>query len=363
LEEVQRRATLSAREIQIMRDHDASPTWRGRAQPVVVVTGATAGVGRASACAFAARGAAVALLARDHGRLAATAREVEAAGGVALPLVVDVADAGAVERAAAAVEERFGRMDVWVNNASVTVFAPVARMEAAEYRRVMEVAYLGYVHGTLAALRAMRRRGEGVIVQVGSALGYRGIPLQSAYCAAKAAIRGFTESLRAELVHDGSRIRVAMVELPAINTPQFHWSRTKLGREPRPVAPVYAPSVAAAAIVAAALAGHREIFVGRSTLMTVLGNAIAPGLADRVAARSWEGQLTDVPVARDRPDNLFSAPSGAAGAAGPFGEEAAPWAARVRREAVLPGALAVLTLVALSAYAWRKRHALARPHI
>ena len=257
---------------------------RGRA---VVVTGASGGVGRATAVAFAKRGDRVALLARGREGLAAAADEVRRAGGEALVVPVDVSDARAVEDAAEQVVEEFGRIDVWVNNAFAGVFARFTDVAPDEFRRVTEVTYLGYVFGTRAALRHMLPADHGTIVQVGSALAYRGIPLQSAYCGAKHAIQGFNESLRCELLHDGSKVRTTMVQMPALNTPQFDWVLSRMPGRARPVAPVYQPEVAARAIVHAA--GHprrREYWVGGSTAATLIANAVIPGLLDRYLART-----------------------------------------------------------------------------
>lgn len=225
---------------------------------VVVVTGASAGVGRATVRAFARRSASIGLLARGRDGLEAARQEVETLGGNALVVPIDVADADQVEAAAAAVEEEFGPIDIWVNNAMVSVFSPAKEMTPAEYKRVTEVTYLGYVYGTLAALKRMLAQDRGVIVQVGSALTYRGIPLQSAYCGAKHAIEGFTESVRCELLHDGSNVKITMVQMPALNTPQFGWVKSRLPRKPQPVAPIYQPVVAAEAIVWAAHDYRRE---------------------------------------------------------------------------------------------------------
>jgi NAD(P)-dependent dehydrogenase (short-subunit alcohol dehydrogenase family) len=288
---------------------------------VVVVTGGSAGVGRAVVRRFAREGADVGLLARGREGLEASAREVEAAGGRALAVQTDVADPRAVERAAARIEEELGPVDVWVNNAMVTVYAVVAETTPDEFRRVTEVTYLGSVWGTMAALRRMLPRNRGTIVQVGSALAYRGIPLQAAYCGAKHALHGFLESLRAELLHEGSNVRVTMVQLPALNTPQFTWGRTKLPYEPQPVPPVYQPEVAAEAIVWAARHPRRELLVGWPTLRTVVGDKLAPGLGDRYLARSgFASQQTEEPVQSDREDNLFEPVAGDRGARGPFGE-------------------------------------------
>jgi NAD(P)-dependent dehydrogenase (short-subunit alcohol dehydrogenase family) len=288
---------------------------------LVAITGATSGVGRATARAFARSGYAVAAIARGADALAATERELGECGAPgALALQADVADADALEAAAERIEQTLGPIDVWVNNAMVSVFAPVTEISAEEYRRVTEVTYLGVVYGTLSALRRMRAREHGTIVQVGSALAYRGIPLQSAYCAAKHAIQGFTESLRCELLHDRSPVRVTMVQLPALNTPQFDMVRTRLPRKPQPVPPIFEPEVAARAILAAARRPERrEWWVGGPTALTLLGNALAPGLADRYLARTgYDSQQTDEPVARERPDNLFEPLSGDHGAHGDF---------------------------------------------
>jgi len=290
---------------------------------VVVVTGASAGVGRATAKAFGARGDRVALLARGEEGLAAGAAEVEEGGGEALVIQVDVADADAVEAAAERAERELGPIDVWVNDAMATVFAPFAEVEPAEYRRSTEVTYLGCVWGTRAALRRMTPRDRGVVVQVGSALAFRGIPLQAPYCGAKHAIEGFSESLRAELLHERSAVRVSMVHLPAMNTPQFEIGRTKLPRHPQPVPPIYQPEVAAEAIVWISDHRRRQLYVGAPTLKTVLGNRIAPGLGDRYLARTgYEAQQTDEPVDPGRPDNLFEPVPGDHGARGRFGEGA-----------------------------------------
>lgn len=290
---------------------------------VVVVTGASAGVGRAAARAFGARGDRVGLLARGEQGLAGAAREVRGAGGEALAVPTDVADAGAVEAAAGRVERELGPIDVWVNDAMATVFAPFAEIEPEEYRRSTEVTYLGCVWGTRAALRRMRPRDRGVVVQVGSALAFRGIPLQAPYCGAKHAIVGFTESLRAELLHDGSAVRISMVHLPALNTPQFEIGRAKLPRHPQPVPPIYQPEVAAEAIAWIAEHRRRQLYVGAPTLKTVLGNRIAPWLGDRYLARTGYGaQQTDEPLDPGRPDNLFAPVPGDHGAHGRFGEGA-----------------------------------------
>jgi NAD(P)-dependent dehydrogenase (short-subunit alcohol dehydrogenase family) len=273
---------------------------------VVVITGASGGVGRATAHAFAGNGASVALLARGRAGLDAAAEEVRRLGGRPLPISVDVADADAVEQAADTIERDLGPIDVWVNNAMATIFARFLDITADEYERSTAVTYLGYVNGTRAALRRMRTRNRGTIVQVGSALAYRGIPLQAPYCGAKHAIQGFTEALRCELLHDGIDVHVTMVQMPALNTPQFSWGRTRLPNHPQPVPPIYQPEVAAEAIVYAAHHRRREIYVGGSTAVTIIGNKVAPGLGDRYLAKNgFSGQQTDQPVDPDRPDNLF----------------------------------------------------------
>jgi NAD(P)-dependent dehydrogenase (short-subunit alcohol dehydrogenase family) len=295
---------------------------------VVVVTGASAGVGRACARMFGARGDNVALLARGEGGLQAAARDVQSAGGTALPVVVDVADADAVEAAAARVEDELGPIDVWVNVAFSSIFAEFHEISPKEFARTTEVTYLGFVYGTMAALRRMRERDRGAIVQVGSALAYRGIPLQSAYCGAKHAIQGFTESLRCELLHERSGVHVTMVQLPGVNTPQFSWVRNRLRRHAQPVAPIYQPEVAARAVLYAAdHPQRREYWVGSSTVATLLANAVAPGLLDRYLARTnISAQQTSEPNDPDAPGNLFQplddAPDRDYGAHGEFDNKA-----------------------------------------
>jgi NAD(P)-dependent dehydrogenase (short-subunit alcohol dehydrogenase family) len=272
----------------------------------VMITGASAGVGRATAIAFARRGDHVGLIARGRAGLEGAANDVERAGGRALPLQVDVSDADAVDAAASRLEEAHGPIDVWVNNAMASVFSPVKEMTSSDYKRVTDVTYLGVVHGTLAALKRMLPRDAGHIVQVGSALAYRGIPLQSAYCAAKHAIQGFCESLRAELRHDGSRVRVTMVQLPAMNTPQFEWVKSRLPHRAQPVPPIYAPEIAANAIVWASDHARRELYVGTPTAVTIVGNKLSAGVGDRYLARTgFESQQTPELEDPDRRDNLW----------------------------------------------------------
>lgn len=321
---------------------------------VVVITGASAGVGRAVARLFAREGAHIALLARGRDGLEGARRDVEAAGGRALVIPIDVADADQVEAAAARVEQELGPIDIWINNAMVSVFSPAREMTPADYRRVTEVTYLGLVYGTLSALKRMLARDRGVIVQVGSALAYRGIPLQSAYCAAKHAVQGFTESLRSELIHDKSRIRLTMVQLPALNTPQFGWVKTRLPGKPQPVPPIFQPEVAAEAIRYAARHDRREIYVGWPTVKAVVGDKIAPGILDHyLASFGYESQQQDVPVEADRQHNLWEPVAGDHGAHGEFDDRSKRhslqwWANKNRGLLALAGA-GIALLAALAA--------------
>ena len=286
---------------------------------VVVVTGASAGVGRAAARAFAQRSASVGLVARGRDGLEAAKREIEDLGGRAVVCVADVAHHDQVEAAAEAVEKQLGPIDVWVNNAMTSVFSPFLQMSPEEFQRVTEVTYLGYVWGSMAALRRMHPRNHGVIVQVGSALAYRGIPLQSAYCGAKHAIQGLVDSLRCELLHDQSQVRVCMVQMPALNTPQFTWVKSRLPNKAQPVPPIYQPEVAADAIVFAATHNRREVYLGFPTVKAIIGNKIAPGYADRYLARTgYKSQQTDEPADPNQPNNLMSPLPGDHGAHGAF---------------------------------------------
>jgi short-subunit dehydrogenase len=291
---------------------------------VVVITGASAGVGRATVREFARRGAHIGLIARSADGLEAAKAEVEACGGKALILPMDISDRQKVESAANLVEQTLGPIDIWINNAMLSVFSPAHQMEAAEFQRVTDVTYLGAVYGTLAALSHMRPRNSGVIVQVGSALAYRSIPLQSAYCAAKHALRGFTDSLRCELIHDGIDVHLTMVQLPALNTPQFDWVKSRLPNRAQPVPPIFQPEVAARAIYWAAHHRRRELNVGFPTLKAILGNKLFPGLLDRYLAKfGYEGQQTADPADPNRPHNLWAPLPGDFGAHGRFDQRAA----------------------------------------
>src|SRR5947208_1338168 len=289
----------------------------------VVITGASAGVGRAIARKFAINGARIGLLARGREGLEAARKEVEEVGGKALVVSVDVAYSDQVEAAAAQIEAELGEIDIWINNAMASVFSPIKEMTPEEFRRVTEVTYLGYVYGTVAALKRMSSRDRGVVVQVGSALAYRGIPLQSAYCAAKHAIQGFCDSLRSELLHDGSHVHLCMVQMPALNTPQFSWVKSRLPRKPQPVPPIFQPEVAARAIVYAAHHRRREIYVGWPTVKAVVGNKMAAGYADHYLARhGYDAQQYDGFADPNRPNNLWEPVPGDHGAHGQFDDRA-----------------------------------------
>ena len=286
---------------------------------IVVITGAGAGVGRAAVSEFARRGCDLALLSRDPGRLDAAAAEARSRGVRALPIPTDVADAAAVEAAAERAERELGPIGAWVNVAMATVFAPVAALTPEEVARGTAVTYLGQVHGMMSALRRMRRRNRGVIVNVGSALAYRSVPLQAVYCGAKFAIRGFTDSLRSEIIHDRLDIDIAEVDLPAVNTPQFDWALNKTGRRPQPVPPIFQPEVAARAIAHAAFHPRRHRWVGWPTVKAIIGNRIAPALLDRyLAGAGYAGQLTREPAPARAPSNLFHPVPGPYGAHGRF---------------------------------------------
>ncbi|HEY9112586.1 MAG TPA: SDR family oxidoreductase [Rhodanobacteraceae bacterium] len=330
----------------------------------VVVTGASAGVGRATALLFARRGARIGLIARGTEALEATRREIEAAGGSALACVADVSDAQALDAAAERIERELGPIEVWVNNAMVTVFAPFVELEPEEFRRVTETTYLGGVYGTMAALKRMRARNHGVIVQVSSALAYRSIPLQSAYCGAKHALLGFLDSLRCELIHEKSRVHLTAVHMPALNTPQFEWARNKMPHRPQPVPPIYQPEIAAEAVLFAASHRRREVSVGASTWLALLGQRLSPALMDRYLGRTgFEGQQTDKPELNAQPDNLAAPVAGEHATHGAFGARAhrrspALWI-EMHRNSLLLGTLA-LGLVATACGRRCRNHAPAR---
>ena len=317
----------------------------------VVVTGAGAGVGRAIARAFADHGCDVGLLSRDADRLTQAADEVRARGVRACPVPTDVANPDAVETAAETIERELGPIDVWVNDAMVTIFSPFHEITPTEFRRQTEVTYLGTVYGTMAALRRMRARRQGAIVQVGSALSYRAIPLQSAYCGAKFAIRGFTDSLRCELLHDGLPIHLCMVQLPAMNTPQFDWAMTRMPRKAQPVPPIYQPEVAADAVVFAAFNKRREIWLGASSWKAIVANKLAPGLLDHfLANQGYSKQMRAAPTPSDPPANLFNPVPGHQAAHGSFDAEAQPstatmWFTRNRNAIVAGAAVLGLALI------------------
>jgi NAD(P)-dependent dehydrogenase (short-subunit alcohol dehydrogenase family) len=338
--------------------------WLSRtgAAGAAVVTGASAGVGRAVVQALARRGWRLALIAREPSALDATRLEAEALGAPqAIALPADMADADAVFVAADQAAARLGGIDLWINDAMVTVFAPVAEITPEEFRRVTEVTYLGAVHGTMAALRHMRPRGRGTIVQVGSALSYRAIPLQAAYCGAKFALRGFTDALRCELLHEGSRIRLTMVQLPAVNTPQFDWARSRMPRRAQPVPPIHQPEAVAEAICRAAETAPREVWVGGASLQAIIGGMLAPGLLDRLLAkRAYGGQMTREPVPAEPPDNLFSPVPGLHAAHGRFdrrarGRVAAIDAGLLRGLAALGAVVALPLAVAATRRLGRRR--------
>src|SRR3954469_23815164 len=325
---------------------------------VVVITGASAGVGRAAVREFAKHGADVGLIARGTDGLEAAAHEVEEQGGRALILPVDVADAAQVQRAADEVEQKLGPIDIWVNNAMASVFSPIKQMTAEEFRRVTDVTYLGYVYGTLAALKRMLPRDRGVIVQVGSALAYRGIPLQAAYCGAKHAVQGFCDSLWCELLHDNSNVKVTMVHMPALNTPQFGWVKSRLVRKAQPVPPIFQPEVAAEAIYFAAHNPRREFYVGLPTVEAIVANKIAPGLLDHFLARTgYDSQQQHDAEDPNRPDNLWQPVPGDHGAHGAFDARASDWSPQLwtsEHRGWIAAAVVVLGISSLLAFLKKK---------
>lgn len=318
---------------------------------VVVVTGASAGVGRALTRRLAQAGARLALIAREAEALEETRAEVERLGVASVALSLDMADADAVAASGAEIEARLGQIDIWINNAMVTVFSPVSEITPEEFRRVTEVTYLGYVHGTMAALRQMKTRDRGLIVQIGSALAYRAIPLQAAYCGAKHAVRGFTDALRTELLHDHSGIQLMMAQLPAVNTPQFDWARTHMPEEPRPAGPVTDVDAVAEAICRAILKPRREVWIGTSTMKAILGNTLAPWYLDRLLARTtYEGQGRGTPAAA-RAGNLYEPVAGLHRADGSFKSEASRFAPAVSGVAArTAAAVAGLGVAALAGF-------------
>jgi NAD(P)-dependent dehydrogenase (short-subunit alcohol dehydrogenase family) len=330
---------------------------RRKHSPIVVITGASAGVGRATVREFARHGAHIGLIARSRDGLEGARREVVSAGGRAVVIPADVASSEQVEAAAEAVERSLGPIDVWVNNAMASVLSPALEVTPEEFRRVTEVTYLGYVYGTLAALRRMKRRDRGVIIQVGSALAYRSIPLQSAYCGAKHAVQGFVNSLRCELIHDGSQVHITTVQLPAVNTPQFGWIRSRMPRRPQPVPPIYQPEVIARAIYWAAHHKRREVSVGWPTVKAIVGNKFIPGLLDHYLAWiGYEAQQTSQPIAAHRPDNLYRPLPGDYGAHGRFDKGARDASLQfwLNRHRSWLGATA-LGMAAYTAYCWKNR--------
>lgn len=320
---------------------------------VVVVTGASGGLGRVVAREFGKQGAKVVLLARGAEGLAGAKREVEATGAEALTIVTDVSDAEQVEAAAVKAEETFGPIDIWVNNAMNSVFAPMKNIAPAEFKRVIDVTLMGQVYGTMSALKRMLPRDKGTIILIGSALAYRGIPLQSAYCSAKHGIQGFFDSLRSELIHDDSKIKLTMIELPAMNTTQFGWVKSRLPNKPKPMGKVYEPEVAARAVIFAASAGHkrRTIWVGFPTFESIIGNKIWPAYLDHYLARTgYKGQQTNEPVDPDRKNNLWEPVPEDRGAYGGFEKVATNrssllWISMHRQAAVVATVLFVLLML------------------
>ena len=333
------------------------------ASPVVVVTGSSAGLGRAIAHAYAKRGAKLGLLARNPEALQAAQQECEELGGHAIAIPVDVSDAEAVERAASQIEEQLGPIDIWVNDAMVSVFSPVKEMEASDYKRVTDVLYLGFVYGTMAALRRMLPRDRGTIIQIGSALSYRSIPLQSAYCAAKHAINGFTDSLRCELHHDKSNVRVTAVQMPAMNTTQFDWVKNRMPHNTQPVPPIFEPEVAAEVVVAAGMARNprREYWVGLPTVQAIVAQKIVPGLLDRYLGKTGYNsqQLQNEPRDPNAPNNLYEYVPGVHSARGKFDDRAKRSSAEVfvslHRGWFALGALALAGTGVVVAGLWSRR--------
>ena len=335
---------------------EETPADTNKKPEVVVITGASAGLGRAIVRRFAQEGAHIGLVARGRDGLEGAKSDIEKLGGKAIIIEGDVADPETHEKAAKMVEDEFGEIDIWINNAMASVFSPVKEMKPEEYKRVTEVTYLGFVYGTLAALKRMLPRDRGVIVQVGSALAYRGIPLQSAYCASKHAIQGFMDSLRSELIHDKSNVRASMVQMPAMNTPQFSWVKSRLPNKPQPVPPIYQPEIGAEAVYFVAHNDRREMYVGYPTVEAIVGNKIVPGYGDKYLAKGgYKSQQTDEPVDADRQNNLYEPVPGDHGAHGSFDDKSKDfspqlWADKNRGKVALAG-LGVAAGVALL---WKK---------